>query len=313
MKNKIFLYLVVTFIVSGILDSCKKETAMPNAEIYRTIDKYTVTFDPHIANATSYLWNFGDGTGSSTEMKPVHTYESFGDYSVSLTVKGAGGEFTTTKIIQIEATSLKDLLTGGVQAVNGKTWIMSRKYNVGKDGAGPVMNEMPIVRPSIDNVLDMVGLGSEYDNEYTFYFDGTYKMNVKNGSALAGLIYGMATGTINGAYSEDVGLCQAAFEPAVSAWELHSDDLVVDAISDPNTTDAPPVHGNVTISGKNWVSVSSGAYFGILDFPSTAQFVIKEISSQKMNVALFLCAYPYDPNYVMLPTLLMHLTFEVKP
>ena len=131
--------------------------------------------------------------------------------------------------------------------------------------------------------------------------------------ALAGLIYGMATGTINGAYSEDVGLCQAAFEPAVSAWELHSDDLVVDAISDPNTTDAPPVHGNVTISGKNWVSVSSGAYFGILDFPSTAQFVIKEISSQKMNVALFLCAYPYDPNYVMLPTLLMHLTFEVKP
>jgi len=312
MNHKIFLYLLGTVLASCILFSCKKETPMPNAEIYRTIDKYTVSFDPHIANATAYLWNFGDGSSTSTELKPVHTYESFGDYSVSLTVKGIGGEFTTTKIITIEATSLKDLLSGGVQAVNGKTWVMSRIYNVGKDGAGPVMNEMPILRPSIDNVLDMVGLGAEYDNEYTFYFDGTYKMNVKNGSALAGLVYGMATQTINGGYSEDVGLCQAAFEPSASTWELHSDNLVVDAITDPNTTDAPPVHGNVTISGKNWVSLSAGAYFGILDFPTTAQFVIKEVSSDKMNVALFLCSYPFDPNYVMLPTLLMHLTFEVK-
>ena len=313
MKNKTFLYLLVTVIAIGMVSSCKKETPVPNAEIYRVIDKYTVTFDPHIANATSYLWDFGDGTASSTDMKPVHTYESFGNYTVSLTVKGEGGQFTTTKVIQIEATSLKDLLTGGIQATNGKTWILSRKYNVGKDGAGPVMNEMPIVRPSIDNVLEMVGLGAEYDNEYPFYFDGTYKMNVKNGSALAGLIYGMATGTINGSYSQDVGLCQAAFDPPASTWEPHSDNLVVDAITDPNTTDDPPVHGQVTFTGKNWISLSGGGYFGILDFPTTAQFVIKEISSQNMNVALFLCAYPYDPNYVMLPTLLMHLTFEVKP
>ena len=312
MNNKILLSLSGIVIVSGILYSCKKETLKPNAEIYRTIDKYTVTFDPHIANAATYSWNFGDGSSSSTELQTVHTYESFGEYSVSLTVKGDGGEFTTTKVIKIEATSLKDLLTGGVQAVNGKTWVLSRPYNVGKDGAGPVMNEMPIVRPSIDNVLDMVGLGDEYDNEYTFYFDGTYKISVKNGSALAGLVYGMATGSINGGYSEDVGLCQAAYEPAVSTWELHSDNLVVDAITDPNTTDAPPLHGNVTITGKSWVSLAGGAYFGILDFPTTAQFVIKEISSGKMNVALFLCSYPYDPEYVILPTLLMHLTFEVK-
>ena len=313
MKKKIVLCLLGTAIATSILLSCKKETPVPNAEIYRTIDKYTVSFDPHIANASAFSWNFGDGTAASTELKPVHTYDSFGNYSVSLTVKGTGGEFTTTKIIQIEATSLKDLLTGGVQAVNGKTWILGRMYNVGKDGAGPVMNEMPIIRPSIDNVLDMVGLGTEYDNEYTFYYDGTYKMSVKNGSALAGLVYGMATGTINGAYSEDVGLCQAAFEAPTSTFELHTDNLVVDAIADPSTTDSPPVHGNITISGKSWVSLSGGGYFGILDFPTTAQFVIKEISSQNMNVALFLCAYPYDPNYVMLPTLLMHLTFVVKP
>ena len=138
---------------------------MPNAEIYRTIEKYTVTFDPHIANATSYLWNFGDGTAPSTELKPVHTYESFGDYSVSLTVKGSGGEFTTTKIIKIEATSLRYLLSGGVQVVNVKTWVMRRKYNVGKDGAGPVRNEKPIGRPSMDNCSTIVGTGDEDDIE----------------------------------------------------------------------------------------------------------------------------------------------------
>ncbi len=310
--KKAFIYLCGLAIATCMLYACKKEKSMPNAEIYRTIDKYTVTFDPHIANATTFVWDFGDGSAPATDMQPVHTYVSFGDYTVTLTVKGTGGEFTTTKIIKIEATSMKDLLTGGVQAPNGKTWVLSKKYNVGKDGAGPVMNEMPILRPSIDNVLDAVGLGAEYDNEYTFYFDGSYKMAVRNGSALAGLIYGMATGTINGSYSEDVGLCQAAYEPMPSTWALHTDNLVVDAISDPTTTDAPPAHGNVTFTGKNWVSLSEGAYFGILDFPTTAMFVIKEISSEKMNVALFLCAYPYDPNYVMLPALLMHLTFEVK-
>lgn len=320
--NTIFKYITGICLLGGMLASCENDTLpLPKAEIYRTIDKYTVSFTPHVRDATSYLWDFGDGSTPSTEMNPVHTYVSFGDYSVKLTVKGDGGEYTTEKVINIEALTVIDKLTGGVQALNGKTWVLSRVYNAGKDGAGPVMTEMPIMRPSVDNVLEMVGLGAEYDNEYTFFFDGRFKANVKNGSALAGLIYGMATQTLNGAYSEDVGLCQTAYEsPAEATFLIKDSELNVVAILDPTTTETEPPIGNVKFTGKDWVSLSKGAYFGILDFPTLPipeipnppQFIIKEISSDKMNVALFMGTYQYNPNYVALPSMMMHLSFEAK-
>ena len=34
-----------------------------------------------------YLWNFGDGTGTSDEMNPIHTFNLVGTYTVELTVK----------------------------------------------------------------------------------------------------------------------------------------------------------------------------------------------------------------------------------
>jgi Zn-dependent metalloprotease/chitodextrinase len=38
----------------------------------------------------SYLWDFGDG-GTSTLLNPVHTYQQYGTYTVTLTVTGCGG------------------------------------------------------------------------------------------------------------------------------------------------------------------------------------------------------------------------------
>jgi PKD repeat protein len=48
----------------------------------------------HVSN---WSWNFGDD-GTSTEQNPIHTYTAAGDYTVSLTVRGAGGLDTETKI-----------------------------------------------------------------------------------------------------------------------------------------------------------------------------------------------------------------------
>lgn len=314
MRMKTFFYLIAISFATSVMYSCKKDTPAPQAEIFATIDGYKVTFSPQVTDATTYSWNFGDGSASSTELNPVHTYESFGDYQVSLTVNGEGGQAITTKTMTIAATSIKDLLTGGIKASNGKTWILSTAYVPGKDGGGPVLNALPVNLPSAENVLTMFGLGAEYDNEYTFYFDGKYKMDLKNGKALAGAVYGVATQTVVGSPSYDVGLCAASYTlPASSTWTAHTENFVVDAITDPNTTDVPPVHGNVTFSGKNWISFSSGAFFGILDFPSTPKIVIKEISPDKMNVAMFLCGYGYSEAYVTLPTNILHLTFIKKP
>jgi len=316
MKKRTFFGLFGLGIASMILFSCSKDTPAPTAEIFSTVAGYQVTFTPQVTNTDTYSWDFGDGTAVNTEANPIHTYESFGDYTVKLTVTGGGGTATTTKVINIAATSLKDLLTGGKNATAGKTWVMSTSYSPGKDGGGPITSDMPILTPSAENVLSMFGLGDEYDNEFTFFYDGKYSINLKNSKALAGAVYGYVTQTMSGDPAYAIGMCAATYTvPASATWTLHTEDFTVDAITDPNTEAVPPVHGNVTFTGKNWVSFPSGAFFGILDFPQTpTKIIIKEISSDKMNVAMFLCGYGYgeDPAMMMLPTNFIHMTFVKK-
>lgn len=62
----------------------------------------TVTFTDHSSGfgITSWLWDFGDGTGSS-EQNPVHTYQKEGTYTVSLTVSNGNFENTASKPLGI--------------------------------------------------------------------------------------------------------------------------------------------------------------------------------------------------------------------
>jgi PKD repeat protein len=56
-----------------------------------------VTFtDISTSSPTSWKWSFGDGK-SSTSKSPVHTYNSVGKYTVTLTVKNAAGSNTTAR------------------------------------------------------------------------------------------------------------------------------------------------------------------------------------------------------------------------
>ncbi|GAI98496.1 unnamed protein product, partial [marine sediment metagenome] len=46
----------------------------------------------------TWLWDFGDGSPTSSEQNPSHTYTAKGVYTVSLTVTGLGGTDTETKV-----------------------------------------------------------------------------------------------------------------------------------------------------------------------------------------------------------------------
>jgi PKD repeat protein len=314
MKKSTLLILTMVAVISVMVMSCSKDTPAPTAEIFATIDGYTVTFNPTVTDVSSYAWDFGDEQ-TSVEARPVHTYAVSGTYTVNLVVKGDGGEATATKEITIAA-SLEEMLTGGPAATSGKTWVLDVAYTVG-DGGGPVTNApYTIAIPSAEDVLTMFGLGDEYDNEFTFYSDGHYSVNAKNGNVLAGAVYGYASETIVGEPAWDIGLCAAAWDaPASATWTLNTTDLVVDAIGDPNDPNVPPAHGEVTITGKNWISFSEGAFFGIMDFPSTAQFIIDDITPTKMRVTMFVCGYSSDggdPMYNMMPTNMFHLSYIKK-
>jgi len=63
----------------------------------------TVTFTNTSTNATSWLWNFGDGT-SSTVQNPVHTYTTSGDFPVLLKAAGPdGSRDSITQVIHISS------------------------------------------------------------------------------------------------------------------------------------------------------------------------------------------------------------------
>lgn len=60
-------------------------------------------FQNNSQNATSYLWDFGDGT-TSDEENPTHTYADFGNYTVALTAFGPCGEVTFTYNLTVAVT-----------------------------------------------------------------------------------------------------------------------------------------------------------------------------------------------------------------
>lgn len=65
--------------------------------------------------ATSYSWNFGDGTANSTQQNPSHTYTTAGSFDVTLTATNQWGS-TTSAITTIIVNPLADAAINYAQA-----------------------------------------------------------------------------------------------------------------------------------------------------------------------------------------------------
>jgi len=82
-----------------------KPEANFSADITEGTAPLTVQFsDSTVGEVTSWRWNFGDGN-TSNDQNPIHTYESAGNHSVSLTTTGPGGRDTEVKSDFIKVTS----------------------------------------------------------------------------------------------------------------------------------------------------------------------------------------------------------------
>lgn len=91
----------------------------PRASIDATINYKTVTFvnyTPTGGLATTYNWDFNDGT-HSTETAPVHTYTSLENYTVSLTAQNSDGQMSTSIDIFLVPPPVADIvITPGLEA-----------------------------------------------------------------------------------------------------------------------------------------------------------------------------------------------------
>ncbi|MBL7923489.1 MAG: PKD domain-containing protein [Bacteroidia bacterium] len=66
---------------------------------------FTVQFDCTVPNATSWSWNFGDGSTSSLD-NPSHTYTAPGSYTISLSVttsSGCNGSVSIPALVTVDA------------------------------------------------------------------------------------------------------------------------------------------------------------------------------------------------------------------
>jgi PKD repeat protein len=61
-----------------------------------------VTFnDTSTGSPTSWLWDFGDNTPTSSQQNPVHTYSAAGTYVVTLTARNSIGNSSASNLVQI--------------------------------------------------------------------------------------------------------------------------------------------------------------------------------------------------------------------
>ncbi|HYW96199.1 MAG TPA: PKD domain-containing protein, partial [Bacteroidales bacterium] len=74
----------------------------------------TVTFTNSTDFATSYVWDFGDGSSTVADANPVHEYSTAGLYSVTLTATNEIGETVYTENDMIEVNPPEQLTGGGI-------------------------------------------------------------------------------------------------------------------------------------------------------------------------------------------------------
>jgi PKD repeat protein len=116
---KKFTYFLLAFAVFITVSSCKKEKSGPAPTVDFSFSggsfaaPSTVQFTNLSTDATSYEWDFGDGT-KSTETNPSHVFTTAGTYSVVLKGTNSSGTNQANKTIIIGSVPTADFsFTGG--------------------------------------------------------------------------------------------------------------------------------------------------------------------------------------------------------
>ena len=307
------LRMIFTFsLLAVMIFSCTEEgVKLPTqANIYFTVVGKKVAFTALAINADTFLWDFGDGS-TSEEKNPVHYYEAGGTYIVKLTVTGPTGSDEAAVEVSV-ALSPYEMLTGGVNAANGKTWKINSLHP---------NDELALADPDMTNVLTIpsgafsqfLGLEEVYQDEFTFYYDGTYKVDGKgDGGVFAGLVHAMKQGANILKTTPDPGefpFCTMEYTIDQGATFSYNEDKDLTITSVTETSG----YGDVTYSGVNTLSFSGNGFVGIYDAKNKdgkVECIVQEITNESMRIAVFMSLSPdfYD-DHVM--THVMVITLEV--
>ncbi len=313
--RKLFVFLsmmVVAGMMAVNLTSCGDDPVpVPTIKIDVQKDGHKVAIAVLATDVDSYEWNYGDGKSSTANGSHEYTYEYSGDYVISVKVTGAGGTATATANVTIDPEPAEILAGTPKSNPNGKTWVLDPKYHAGKNGAGPLIPTLPITYPFlVDNVLEVaLGMGAEYDNEFTFKYDGSLTINNKNGVSFGSVMYSYVvaqTGPAPG-FEGGNGLCGIAYTPAANGkYELKKGDLNLDVvIEDPANLGAGWTVGKLALTNQLYIQPTD--YFGFLEITKTV--LIKSITSEQMDVVFLMHGVVEKPE---LPSTAIQVSFIPK-
>jgi PKD repeat protein len=314
MKRIGFFMTGAALLFSGalFLNSCSEDPIIPTLNFIAEPTGYEVNITVESTDAVTWTWNYGDGTSSTAPGSHKYTYKESGEYNIVCVVTSSDGN-TATKTVKVTiAASVKEMISGAPSAFpNGKTWVLDKKYYTGKNGAGPLINGLPITLPfMVDNVLDvMLGLGVEYDNEFTFKSDGSLVINNKNGISLGSTMYSFVvaqTGPAPG-FEGGQGLSGITYTPKTGGkWDYKQEDLSLDVvIEDPANLTAGWKVGKLNLTNQMYIAPTD--YFGFLEITKTV--LIKEITADYMHVVFLMHGVVERGD---LPSTAIHVTMVPK-
>lgn len=316
MKRFAFLSLVSGMAMMFFITSCDEDPERPDlplsATIFHSVKGNQVAFTALTHSATKWQWDFGDGA-TSTEQNPVHVYEEGGYYKAVLTASDNSGATATSEVNLALSLSTKNYLTGNPNAPDykGKTWKLTSNHGANGDYLGNADADFSVVDPKLTplpaGVFSQIGLGDVYEDEFTFFYNGTYKHDVKeDGGSFGGLVYQMV---LNGgkdvtAMYQKLGLCIAKYVPEQNATFtlVEKEDFAVPSVFGPPTF-------TVTYKDVTTLDFSGTEFIGFRDFHR--KVIIHKINDNFMQLVMFMAASDKYLEPVPLNTHALLLSFEV--
>jgi len=299
MRNllKFFSVITIVAIFAAGFTSCGEDEPMPmpTVKILADVDpddQYTVNITVQATDATSYSWEYGDGSVSGEMGNHSYTYLESGNYTIKVTVTNESGTATSSAPVVI-VPDINEMLAG-VDAA-GKTWVMSTTP-AANDGAGPLHPTdfditLPFALVPEGDALAYVGFPDEYDNRFTFKPDGSFEVDNGNGQNLCTQIFafvntgGAAPG--DGWTKGELGFATMPWAIENNAtWSVDEDaTIALEVMSDDPATPSEYTPLSVSYEGVTQVSVTGG-YFGILDLSNYV--IIENITPDQMQAVILM-------------------------
>ncbi len=333
MKNRLFyreltLLLFVIFLGTSCSDEIDRPVFPLSATIFHSVKDKQVAFTALTHSAVSWSWDFGDGE-TSTEQNPVHVYTNGGYYEAVLTATDENGNAEYDTVNLALSLSAINYLTGNPNepGYKGKTWKLSASHSpndilANSDAELSLFDEdIPLLPAGTFSAY--LGLPETYDDEFTFYFDGSYSQDTKDGTACDGIVYAMVMQQLGYTTIKKTGgkavfgadaFALTTYTPATDAKFVlnEKEDFTIPTAPDFATGVQPP--GIPVVTYKNVMTIdfpNSTEFIGLRDFQR--KVIVQEINNNSMRLVMFLTMSPdaivSQNPLIVLSTNAMVLTF----